>query len=125
MKTAIFALLVCAGASLAATSAPATPLNPAITSITPDELSSVVQIGNKNYKKYKKHWKGNNYSWKGNNYSNRKHWRRHRWHDDDDDGGNFGIGVLPLIYGMGYYNRPYCDGWWHRHYSGRLHCHWY
>jgi hypothetical protein len=123
MKMAILASLVFFGASLTATSAPATPLNPAITSITPDELSSVVQIGNKNYKKYKKYKK----HWKGNNYSKKKHWRRQRWHDDDDDGGDFnvGIGFVPLFYGLGYYNRPYCDGWWHRHWNGRLHCHWY
>lgn len=65
--------------------------------------------------------------WKGSNHNYGR--RHHHRHDNDFRFGGFGLG-LPLAFGLGlatpyYRDRPRCDGYWHRHYSGRLHCHGY
>jgi hypothetical protein len=104
---ALAALLI--GASFAVSPASAMPANQGIAKYVPQ--SQVVEVGmNK--------WKG----------SNHNYWRRRHHHDNDNDFGfGFGLG-FPLALGLGlatpyYRDRPRCDGYWHRHYSGRLHCH--
>ena len=100
MKTVTLAALALIGASFAVTPASALPLNQGIAKYVPQ--SQVVEVGKRRM---------------GNHY-----WRR-RHHDNDF---RFGFGVgLPLAFGLGlaYQDRPHCLGYWHRHYSGRLHCH--
>jgi hypothetical protein len=107
MKTVTLAALAVIGAGLAASSTSAAPINPGLAGISPDQPSNVIQVG-------QKHWSGND-NWK---------WRRHRHHDNDF---RFGFGFGAPFVGLGvapyYYDRPDCMGWWHRHRSGRLHCH--
>jgi hypothetical protein len=116
MRKLTIAAAALIGASLFATSVSAMPANPAASSFTPD--STVIQVGSK--------WDGKYGKWRGK----RKFWRhrRHR-HHHDHDGFSFGFGV-PLFLGLGYGlgSRYYrddvdCIGRWHRHNSGRLHCH--
>ena len=106
MKTVTFAALAVMGAGLIASSASAAPINP-VPGIAPAPSLNVIQVDNK--------------KWKG--YHNRK-WRHRRHHDNDFSFG-FGFGV-PFV-GLGirpYYDRDVdCIGRWHRHRSGRLHCH--
>ena len=110
MKTiALAAVLI--GASFAVTPASAMTVNQGVAKYVPS--SQVVEVG-------KRKWKNSNHHW-------RRHGRRHR---DNDFGFGFGLG-FPLALGLGYglaspyyyRDRPRCDGYWHRHYSGRLHCH--
>jgi hypothetical protein len=104
MKTVTLAALALMGASFAATPAPAMPVNQGIAKYVPQ--SQVVEVGRRR--------------------GNHNYWRR-RHHDNDF---RFGVGFgLPLAFGLGlatpyyYRDRPHCYGYWHRHYSGRLHCH--
>ena len=110
MKTiALAAALI--GASFALTPASAMIANQGIAKDVPS--SQVVEVGNRKWKNSNRHW--------------RRHGRRHR---DNDFNFGFGLG-FPLALGLGYglaspyyyRDRPRCDGYWHRHYSGRLHCH--
>jgi hypothetical protein len=105
MKTALAALAV-AGASLIATAASAAPISPGVTSVSPDELSSVMQVDHKKWRKRK---------------------FRRRFHDDDDFGFHFGFGFP--FFALGAYPHRYsyrddvdCIGRWHRHRT-RWHCH--
>jgi hypothetical protein len=57
----------------------------------------------------------------------KRRYHHHRHHHDNDF--RYGLG-FPLVFGLGYglgsryYNDDVdCIGRWHRHYSGRLHCH--
>lgn len=106
MKTITLAALALMGASFAATPASAAPFNPSLSSITPDELSSVIQV-------------------------DRRGRGGKRFHGRDRDH-NFGFWGFPLALGLGYglgtryyyeNDRPQCDGRWHRHRYNRWHCH--
>ena len=114
MKSTLLAAVAIIGVSFAVTSSSAMPLIPGVTSITPE--SQVIQVGQKHS------WNNN---W--NNNGKKRRWHRHRHHNDNDF--RFGFG-FPLVFGLGYglgtryYNDDVdCIGRWHRHYSGRLHCH--
>jgi len=110
MKRLTIAAMALIGASVFATSGSAMPLNSGLTSYTPD--SGVIQVGHR--------WDG------------KRKFRRHRFrhrHHHDHDRFSFGFG-FPLFLGLGYglgtrYYRDDvdCIGRWHRHSSGRLHCH--
>jgi len=110
MKTVTLAALAVIGAGLAASSTSAAPMNSGLAGITPDQTANVIQVNHR-------HWKGNNWRWR----------HHHRRHFNNDFGFGFGFG-LPLV-GLGfgapyYYDRDVdCIGRWHRHRSGRLHCH--
>jgi hypothetical protein len=106
MKTITLAALAVIGAGLAASSTSAAPINPGLAGISAVPSSNVIQVDKK--------WMGNNWKW------------RHRHHHDNDFRFGLGFGVPFFALGVGpyYYNRHVdCIGWWHRHYSGRLHCH--
>jgi hypothetical protein len=104
MKTVTLAALAMIGAGLAASSTSAAPINPGFAGMSAVPSSNVIQVDKK--------WMGNN--WK---------WRHHRRHHFNDDFG-FGIGFGFPFVGLGVYDRDVdCIGWWHRHRSGRLHCH--
>jgi hypothetical protein len=109
MKTVTLAALALMGASITATPASAAPFNPGMTSITPDELSNVVQVGGRG-----------------------REGKRFRGHDDHDFGFRGGFWAFPLALGLGYglgsryyyeNDRPQCDGRWHRHRYNKWHCH--
>ena len=103
MKTVTLAALAVIGAGLAASSTSAAPINPGLAGISAVPSSNVIQVDHKK-------WMGNN--WK---------WRHHRRHHDNDF--RFGLGFGVPFFALGAYDRPDCIGWWHRHRSGRLHCH--
>ena len=107
MKKLTVAAIALIAASFLATSGSAMPLNAGVTSYAPD--ATVVQVGHR--------WDG------------KRKFRRHRHRHHDHDRFSFGFG-FPLFLGLGYglgtrYYRDDvdCIGRWHRHYSGRLHCH--
>ena len=120
MKALAWAALAAFGVSFAfASSATAVPLNPGMMSVAPETASSVVTVdqkwGGKRHGKWK--WKLRHH--RHHSWGHNKRWR-HKHHRNNDFGFAFGFG-LPLI---GFYNDgPQCIGRWHRHYSGRLHCH--
>ena len=109
MKTTLLAGVALIGASFVATSASAMPMSPGVATFAPE--SQVVQVGN----------------WDGKHRWKHRRWHRHRHHHDNDFRFGFGFPLfLGLGYGLGtrYYNDDVdCIGRWHRHYSGRLHCH--
>lgn len=123
MKAIPWAALAVVGVSFALAPAVATPLNPGAMSIAPEELSSVVEVDQK--------WNGNkhqtrNRKWKHRNGGHNSWGHNDRWRHNDHNNSGFSFGFgLPLIgYGLGSYNDgPECTGRWHRHNSGRLHCH--
>jgi len=108
MKKLTVAAAALVGASFLAMPGSAMPLNSGLTSYTPD--SAVVQV---------------NHRWNGKH----RFWRHRHRHHHDHDRFTFGFG-FPLFLGLGYGlgSRYYrddvdCIGRWHRHSSGRLHCH--
>lgn len=112
MKILTVAAMALIGASFAATSASAMPVNPGVKSFASE--SQVIQIGD----------------WKGKHSGKKNYWKHRRGHRDRDRNFSFGFGIplaLGLGYGLsnGYYNNDDvdCIGRWHRHNSGRLHCH--
>jgi hypothetical protein len=120
MKMIALAAAALIGASFASTSASALPANPSVNSFAPE--AQVIQVAE---------WKGKRSGkrkfWK--HRGNKKFFKYRRGHRDRDRNFSFGFGV-PFGLGLGYglSNRYYkndvdCIGRWHRHYSGRLHCH--
>jgi hypothetical protein len=106
MKAITLAALALFGGAVVAGSASAAPISPGLTTLAPDELSNVVPV-------HERKWR-------------RKKFRR-RFHDDDDFGFHFGFGIpfFALGFGHPHHFRGHdvdCIGRWHRHRT-RWHCH--
>jgi hypothetical protein len=108
MKTVTLGALALLCAGIASSPVLATPVGSGLMTVSSDQQNNVQQVGNKSWGK-KKFW--------GH--------RRHRHHH-----GFSSFSSFPFVFGLGlaapyYYDDdgPDCIGRWHRHYSGRLHCH--
>jgi hypothetical protein len=115
MKRLTVATMALIGASFLASPGSAMPMNAGVGAYTPE--SAVIQVGSK--------WDGKYGSWNGK----RKYWRhrRHRHHHHDHDNFAFGFGIPLFLGAIALANRDRddvdCIGRWHRHSSGRFHCH--
>ena len=120
MRAVAWAALAVVGASFAiAPAATAMPLNPGPLSVSPEQMSSVVQVDRSGERRSGSFASNRHQSW-GHN----KRWRHKHRDRDNDFGFAFGLGLPLLGYGLNSFNDgPECIGRWHRHYSGRLHCH--
>jgi hypothetical protein len=106
MKTVTLGALALLCVGVASTPASAAPLSLGLNS--PD-TNIVQQVGHK--------WSGKK-KWWGHH--------RHRHHDGFGFWGvpfGFGLGFAASPYLYRYDDRPYCDGYWHRHRRNLWHCH--
>jgi hypothetical protein len=106
MKTMALGVLALGAGLIFITPASATPLSPGMTNVALYQQSDVIEVRRRGKRFF-------------------RHGRR----------SHFGFGLaFPLALGLGYglghryyyddyYYRPECYGRWHRHKSGRLHCH--
>jgi hypothetical protein len=126
MKRLTLAAVALLGASMAASPALAAPVTPGaansnVMTTALDDFLIAEQAGDR---KWGKRWGKRKWRY-GKFHKRRFHGkRRHRFRDHDDDFDfSFGFGFPLAGYGLSHYRDYDCIGWWHRHRSGRLHCH--